>query len=128
MKVKDLFKFKSVSHASMKKGKHFVVVHLCRKSSKVISSHCSCPAGNSDYCNHISAMVYETDYSLHSMKSVLLELAYTSKIRQWGVPGEKYCRKAPVMETIIQKREKSRVITCTLYDPRRNKDPTFLRK
>ena len=32
------------------------------------------------------------------------------------------------METIIQKREKSRGITYTLYDPRRNKEPTVLRK
>ena len=54
-------------------------------------------------------MLYEiADYSLHSLKSAPLELACTSKIRQLGVPREKYCRKAPVMETIIQKREKSR--------------------
>ena len=32
------------------------------------------------------------------------------------------------METIIQERENSRGITCTLYDPRRNKNPTVLRK
>ena len=32
------------------------------------------------------------------------------------------------METIIQKREKSRGITCTLYDPRRKTDQTVLRK
>ena len=113
----------------MKKEQHFVEVHLCRKSSKVISSDCSCPAGNSGYWNHIVAMLYElADYSLHSLKSVPLESACTSKIRQWGVPGEKYCRKAPIMETIIQERENSRGITCTLYDPRRNKNPTVLRK
>ena len=61
-------------------------------------------------------MLYEiADYSLHILKSVLVELACTSKIRQWKFPGEKYCRKAPVMETIIQKREKSRGVTCTRY-------------
>ena len=32
------------------------------------------------------------------------------------------------METIIQKREKSRGITCAVYDPRRNKNLTVLRK
>ena len=75
------------------------------------------------------AILYEiANYSLHSLKSVTLELACTSKIRQWVVPGEKYCRKASVMETIIQKRKKSRGITCTLYDLRRNKDLTVLRK
>ena len=129
MKAKDLFKFKGVCHASMKKEKRFVEVHLCRKSSKVISSRYSCPAGDSGYCNHIMAMLYKiADYSLHSLKYVPLELACTSKIRQWGVPGEKYYRKAPVTETIIQKREKSRGITCTLYDPRRNKNTAVLRK
>ena len=74
-------------------------------------------------------MLYEiADYSLHSFKSVSLEFPCTSKIRQWGVPDEKYRRKAPVLETIIQKRKKSRGITCTLYDLRRNKNPTVLRK
>ena len=34
MKAKDLFKFKSVCHASMKKEKCFIDVHLCRKPSK----------------------------------------------------------------------------------------------
>ena len=53
MQAKDLFKFKGVCHASVKKEKCFVEVHLCRKSSKVTSSHCSCPAGNSGYYNHI---------------------------------------------------------------------------
>ena len=71
VQAKDLFKFKGVCHATMKKEKRFVEVYLCRKSSKVISSHCSCPAGNSSYCNHIMAMLYEiADYSLHSFKSV----------------------------------------------------------
>ena len=52
-------------------------------------------------------ILYEIAYfSLNSLKSVPLELACTSTIRHWGVPGEKYCRKAPVMETIIQKIEK----------------------
>ena len=57
-----------------------------------------------------------------------MKLACTSNIRQWGVPSEKYCRKTPVIGTIIQKRGKSRRIICTLYDLRRNKNPTVLRK
>ena len=70
------------------------------------------------------AMLYETaDYSFNSFESIPLELACTSKIKQWGVPGEKYCRKAPIMETIIQKREKLRG-GATLYEPRRNKNQT----
>ena len=99
-------------------------MHLCKKYSKVISSHCSCLAGNSSYCNHIMVILYEiADFSLNSLKSVPLELACTSRIRHWGVSGEKYCRKAPVMETIIQQIEKMRG-GVTLYDPRRNKNPT----
>ena len=117
MKSEDLFKFKGVCHNSKKNEKRFVELHLCRKSSKVISSHCSGPAGNSGYCNHIMAMLYEiADYSLYSLKSVPSELSCTRKIRQWGAPGEKYCRKPPVTEIIIQNHEKSPGITCTLYD------------
>ena len=99
------------------------------KIFKVVCSHCCCPAGNSGYWNHIMAVLYElADYSLYSLKSIPLELACTSKIRQWGIPGEKYSRKAPVMETIIQKCENLRGITRTLFDPRKNKKPTVLRK
>ena len=94
MKAKDLFKFKSVCHASMKKEKCFIDVHLCRKPSKVISSHCSCHAGKSGYYNHIITMLCEiADYSLHLLKSIPLELACTSKIRQWGVSGENTAEK-----------------------------------
>ena len=35
MIAKDLLKFKGVCHASMKKGKRFVDLHLCRKSFNV---------------------------------------------------------------------------------------------
>ena len=38
MKVKDLFKFKDFCQTSLKKEKRFVEMHLCIKSSKVVSS------------------------------------------------------------------------------------------
>ena len=82
-------------------------MNLRRKSSKVISSHCSCPAGNSGYCSHIMAMAIDfcsLGISMHKQK-------------QWGVLGEKNYRKAPIMETIIQKYENLRGITCMLYYP-----------
>ena len=83
MKAKDLFKFKGVCQTSLKKVKRFAEMHLCIKSSKVISSICSCLAGRSGYYNHIMAMLYEiADYSLNSLKPVPLKLACTSKIRQ----------------------------------------------
>ena len=77
-------------------------------------------AGNSGYCNHVMAMLYEiADYSLNSLKCVPTEIVCTSEIRQWGRPGERGCRKAPVMQTTIQKDENSRRISSTLYNPRR---------
>ena len=71
------------------------------------------------------AMLYEiADYSLPSLKYVPLESACTIKIRQRGVPGENYCIKAPVMETIVQKLEnREELIACG-----RNKNPTVLKK
>ena len=80
MKSKDLFKFKGVCQTSLKKEKRFVQMHLCIKSSKVVSSICSCLDGGSGYYNHIMAMLYEiADYSLSSLKSVPLKLAFQVK-------------------------------------------------
>ena len=60
---------------------------------------------------------------------MLEEVACTSRIRQWGVPGDKDVYKAPVMNTSIKKKPDSKGIQCTLYDPRLHTDNTlFLEK
>ena len=96
------------------------------------------------HVNHVTALLLElADYSLSQfnsfmtedviiqkpdnglrherVKSVPEEIACTSRLRQWGVPGETM-QKAPVMETSAQKQPISKGITSTLYDPRKVDD------
>ena len=101
----------------MKKEKRSVAVKLSTTTSKDLDDICSCPAGKSGYCNHVMALLLElADYSLSQFKSVPEEIACTSRLRQWGVPGETM-QKAPVMETSAQKQPISKGITSTFYDP-----------
>lgn len=102
----------------MKKEKRNIVVHLHRRTGKVVKGDCSCPAGKSSYCNHIMALLLElADYSSNQLKTVPEEVACTSRGRQWGVPGETSV-KAAVMDTTVQKSTSKRGISLTLYDPR----------
>ena len=54
------------------------------------------------------------DYSLSQFKSVPEKIACTSRLRQWGVPGETVTVTAPVTETAVQKQPSSKGITSTL--------------
>ena len=56
------------------------------------------------------------DYSRNQISSVPEEISCTSRLRQWGVPGDNSSIKAPVMNTVLQK-QTSKGIHCTLHDP-----------
>ena len=102
----------------MKKEKRNVTVSISRKYSNVVKGQCSCPAGKSGYCNHVMALLLElADYSLNQLTTILEEISCTSRLRQWGVPGQA-SYKSPVMETTVQKETTSKGISSTLYDPR----------
>ena len=116
---KGIFFVKELSKASMKKEKRSVTVKLSTTTSKVLDGSCSCPTGKSGYCNHVMALLLElADYSLSQLKTVPEEIACTSRLRQWGVPGETM-QKAPVIETAVQKQPSSKGISSILYDPRK---------
>ena len=122
---KGLFYVKGLCKASMKKEKRSVAVKRSTISSKVLDGSCSCPAGKSGYCNHVMALLLElADYSLSQLnlfKFVPEEIACTSRLRQWGIPGESM-QKAPVIETTVQKQPSAKGIISTLYDPRKVDD------
>lgn len=104
----------------MKKDKRNVFVCLNKDSGFVESAKCSCPAGNSGYCNHVMALLFEiANYSLNQLDQVPEEIACTSRLRQWGVPGESGAPKSPVMWTTVQKNVNKRGISTTLYSPRK---------
>lgn len=119
----EYFKIKALCKASMKKEKRSVFVQLDKTLGEVKSAKCSCPAGKSGYCNHVMALLFElADYSLNQLKHIPEEISCTSRIRQWGIPGE-MCIKAPVMSTTIQKDSSKRGISSTLFSPRKIEDP-----
>ena len=116
----EYFYGKCECKASMKKEKSRVTVKFNRRNGKVESSSCACPAGNSAYCNHVMGLLFEiADYSLHQLSKVPEEISYTSRLRQCGVPGEKYTPKSPIMQTVVKKLPTKREISSTLYDPRK---------
>ena len=64
------------------------------------------------------------EYSLQGLKEIPKEIACTSRIRQWGVPGKSSSYKAPVASTTVQKSVRKRGIISTLYDPRKKRTET----
>ena len=75
--------------ASMKKEFRSMEVSLDRNTGFVTAAKCSCPAGNSAYCNHIMVLLLQlADYLLNQLDSVQEEISCTSKNRQWGIPSE----------------------------------------
>ena len=98
------FIIKGQCKASMKKLVRNILVMLNRKHEEVENVSCSCPAGKSDVCNHVMALLFElAEYSLKQLESILDEPACTSQLRKWGVPGELQSHKEPVMSASIQK-------------------------
>lgn len=118
------FNVKALCKASMKKDKRSVFVQLDKTAGDIKRAKCSCPAGKSGYCNHVMALLFElADYSLNQLKHIPDEISCTSRLRQWGIPGET-CIKAPVMKTTIQKEPSKRGISSTLFSPRKIEDST----
>ena len=71
---KGIFYVKELCKASMKKKKRSVAVKLSTITSKVLDGSCSCPAGESGYCNHVMALLLElVDYSLSQFNSFMTE-------------------------------------------------------
>lgn len=119
----EYFTIKALCKASMKKEKRSVFVQLDKTLGEVKSAKCSCTVGKSGYCNHVMALLFElADYSLDQLKHIPEEISCTSRIRQWGIPGE-MCIKAPVMSTTIQKDSSKKIISSTLFSPRKIEDP-----
>lgn len=115
------FIIKCQCKASMKRVMRTVFIHISRSTSEVNKASCSCPAGKSGYCNHVMALLFEVaGYSLQSLTTVPAEIACTSKLRAWGVPGQKEIVKQPVMKTTLIADVNKKGVHPTLYDPRLN--------
>ena len=119
----DYVRIKCKCQASMKNVLRDIVVTIDRQTSEVIKGQCTCPAGQSGYCNHVMALLLQlASFSLLGITTIPGEVACTSMARQWGVPGDKEFPKAPIMSTNISKDPTKRGISSTLYDPRKTVD------
>ena len=105
----------------MKKELRNFRIQLCKRTGEVYKATCSCPAGESGYCNHVMALLYEiAEYSLNQLTEVPWEKACTSVLRKWGVPGNKEVVKETVMRTTLTSSDQKKGIPPTLSDTRLN--------
>ena len=82
----EYFKVKCKCLASMKSVLRDIVVTLDVRTSEVVKVSCSCPAGQSGYCNHVMALLLKlASFSLQGTTEIPEEVACTSIARQWGV-------------------------------------------
>ena len=82
------FYVKAKCKASMKKDIRSVHIILNRATSQVQNGECSCPAGNSGYCNHVMALLFRlAEYTLKQLVDIPEEIACTSQPRKWGIPN-----------------------------------------
>ena len=115
------FHVKAKCKASMKKEIRNIEICLDKKDGKVVFWRCSCPAGNSSYCNHIMALLFEiANYSLNGLLVVPQEVSCTSKSRQWEIPSANQKQQDPIMTSSIRSACDKKGISSTLYDPRIN--------
>ena len=121
--TKSTIQVKGKCKASMKKDMRTMSVTVDKLSGKVIKGHCNCPAGQSGYCNHVMALLFElANYSLRQLKTIPEESACTSKQREWGVPSYKKKYALPVMSTNIHGNTNKKGVSSTPFDPRLNEN------
>ena len=115
------FTVKAQCRSSMIQERKHLEVVLNRLDGEVFSGTCDCAAGNSSYCNHVMALLFElADFSLRDIKTIPEDIACTSGPRQWGThPSDKLKYPEAVRDISIRKGN-SRGISSTLYNPRIN--------
>ena len=65
----EVFHVKATSKASMKNEFRQIRLSLSRANGQVDDATCSCPAGLSEYCKHVMALLFElADYRLNQLK------------------------------------------------------------
>ena len=129
--MKDEEKFFSVKcnvHASMKKTRYVVYVHLHQDTGKVFHASCSCPAGQGGCCKHVAALLFQLlDYIQLELTEVPDDLTCTQLLQQWHVPPNDKLETALLFDQVkfskaTRKKEK-------VYQPQyKNPSPAFGKK
>ena len=91
-------------------------VGINKANFDIIFVKCSCPAGESGYCNHVMVLLFEIpDYSLYQLILIPEEKACTSMAQMRGAPAAISNAKQPIMVITIRKIPNSKKdISCTL--------------
>ena len=94
-----------------------MVIGINKVKYDTIFAPCSCPAGESGYCNYIMALLFEiADYILHQLISIPEGKVCTSMARGWSLPSANSSAQ-PITDTAIWKNPNlKKGITCTLYN------------
>ena len=98
-------------HPSMKKDRVYSVSIIIQESTcSVTTACCSCPAGLSGYCNHVTAMLYCLEDYIHLGLQENERKGYTERLQTWNQPrmhNAVPCPSDSVRKTFgIQKRPK----------------------
>ena len=81
---------KAKCKTSMKNVVRDLMVYISRLTISVRKGYYSCPAGNSGYCNHVIALLFElAEYSLSLFENIPEEIFCASRLREWDIQSHK---------------------------------------
>ena len=112
-------------HASMKKLKYTVYVHLHQDTGKVSYASCSCVAGRGGCCKHVAALLFQIlDFIQLELSEVPDDLTCTQLLQQWHVPSSEDLKTALLFDNIkFSKATSTR--KCDNMEKLNNPAPTF---
>ena len=86
--IERIFYVRQKRKASIKREIISIEVGRNKVNCDTIFAKCRCPAGESGYCNHIMALLFQiAGYSLHQLISLSEEKECTSLTPRLGVPS-----------------------------------------
>ena len=128
------FAVKAICFPSQKKNSCYKVrLDVQKVPLEVENASCECPIGQAGGCGHVCGLLYTfAGYQASGCKALPMDVAKTSQPRTWHVPRGKTIAGKEVQSLQVQgygnksrvNEEPPRVLTSTLYDPRRTSLPS----
>ena len=104
--VQDCVCVSSIVLPSMRKDwvyKVFILVH--QSSAKIFKAYCSCPAGLSGCCNHVTATLYCLEDYIHCGLQDVECKGCTDRLQTWNQSTPRSSGARPTDEVILAKHE-----------------------
>ncbi len=120
---KNILFFKAKCFRSQRKDAppHTLWCGLSERDHTVLKAACSCVAGQSGYCNHILALLYQiSHFSKSGATCIPADLSKTSLPQSWHKPRIEGIAADPIMHVGVKhaRREKDKQFPSTLYEAR----------